>query len=75
MACGDDPKQDLADAVDQMMTTRMLRVLANKYGLDAQKILHIEEQYVKIFERHFNYYKPTQGSKFLMELAENNDEE
>lgn len=75
MACGDDPKQDLADAVDQLMTTRMLRVLANKYGLDAQKILHIEEQYVKIFERHFNYYKPTQGSKFLMELADNNDEE
>lgn len=75
MACGDDPKQDLADAVDQLMTTRMLRVLANKYGLDAQKILHIEEQYVKIFERYFNYYKPTQGSKFLMELADNNDEE
>lgn len=75
MACGDDPKQDLADAVDQLMTTRMLRVLANKYGLDAQKILHIEDEYVTIFERHFNYYKPTQGSKFLMELAENKDEE
>jgi len=75
MACGDDSKQDLADAVDQLMTTRMLRVLANKYGLDAQKILHIEEQYVQIFERHFNYYKPTQGSKFLMELADFNDEE
>ena len=75
MACGDNPMQDLADAVDQLMTTRMLRVLANKYGLDAQKILHIEEQYVNIFERHFNFYKPTQGSKFLMELAETNDEE
>lgn len=75
MACGINHKQDLAEAVDQLMTTRMLRVLANKYGLDAQKILHIEDQYTKIFERHFNYVKPEQGSKFLMELADNNDED
>lgn len=75
MACGNNHQQDLAEAVDQLMTTRMLRILANKYGLDAQKILHIEDQYTRIFKRHFNFIKPEQGSKFLMELADNSDED
>ena len=72
LACGrntaDDLEKNLAEAVDHLMTSRLLRVIKNKYGIDANKINIFKEEYETIFKIHFNE-EPKKANKFFNEIA------
>jgi hypothetical protein len=75
MACGTDPQKDLAEAVDHLMTSRLLRIFENKYGLDPNKVNLFKEDYSAIFKMYFNDIEPQMASKFLKNLADQKADE
>ena len=70
IACGYNSDQDLAEAADHLITSRLLRVLERKYGLDYDSIDKFKERYVNMFKGHFGN-DPEIGRDFLDELAMN----
>ena len=69
MACGDNPKKDLAEAVDHLMTSRLLRVLENKYGLSPKTINDFRDEYKYIFEVYFDEESPQKALDLLNGLS------
>ena len=50
---GNKPEDDLAKAVDHLITTRLLRTLQNNYDLDTDKLNNFLDSYNLVFKTHF----------------------
>jgi len=63
---GTQKEQDIAIAIDHLITSRLFRTLKNRYDLDKTNLTKFKEEYVKLFEKTFNNQKP----RFTIDLLD-----
>lgn len=61
---GNNKEKDIAYAVDHLITSRLFRLLKNRYDLDKANLTKFKEEYVKLFQDSFKY-KPDLGIELL----------
>lgn len=64
LASGKDRKEDLAVAVDHLITSRLFRTLKNRYELDKNNLQNFKDDFDTFFELEFNQ-KPEFADKML----------
>lgn len=65
VASGEDPKGDIAKAVDHLMTMRMLRTLKDNYDLSYDALEEFKTRYVELFKKHFG--SEPEDAKWLLD--------